>query len=57
MFKFQNHRELELKKQVAEDFNDFYVLKTVFGKFRKAVALSKVESQNNMETAIAYYNR
>ncbi|XP_063538443.1 girdin [Cydia strobilella] len=53
----KNHREYVLRRQVAEDYYDFYVAQLVFRKLRENVAVLKKEQEVKMQKATLYYNR
>lgn len=55
-FLLQNHHELVLKKQIAEDYYDLYVTQIVFKKFCKGIAIIKKELEQKWQKAVVYYN-
>ncbi|KAG6459213.1 hypothetical protein O3G_MSEX011261 [Manduca sexta] len=52
----QNHHEYVLKKQVAEDYYDIYVIQLMFRKFREAIEIIKKENQVKWQAVVNYYN-
>ncbi|KAL0880951.1 hypothetical protein ABMA27_002113 [Loxostege sticticalis] len=52
----RNVHSYTLKKQVADDFYDLYVMQLVFRKFREAIEIVKKENEMKWQMAVIYYN-
>ncbi|GBP80476.1 Coiled-coil domain-containing protein 191 [Eumeta japonica] len=52
----KNHHEFVLKKQVAEDYYELYLVQLVFRKFLEAFQIIIKGNERKMEIAATYYN-